>query len=100
MLKRFHSICKSDCLIIGQNQREVKMAIAQSILLFVLAGLCEIGGGYLVWIWLREGRSHWIGLIGGLVLMLYGVIPTLQPEHNFGRIYAAYGGIFVIMSLL
>jgi small multidrug resistance family-3 protein len=76
------------------------MVIAQAIALFVLAGLCEIGGGYLVWLWLRDGRSHWIGLIGGLVLMLYGVIPTLQTEHNFGRIYAAYGGIFVVMSLL
>jgi len=47
--------------------------------LFLLAGLCEIGGGYLVWLWLREGRSVWLGLIGGIVLVLYGVIPTLQP---------------------
>lgn len=54
------------------------MNIAQSISLFVLAGLCEIGGGYLVWIWLREGRSRWIGLIGGLVLMLYGVLAVYE----------------------
>jgi len=76
------------------------MSIAHSLALFVLAGLCEIGGGYLVWLWLREGRSPWLGLAGGLVLMFYGVVPTLQPARVFGRIYAAYGGIFIIMSLL
>lgn len=72
------------------------MLITKSIILFVLAGLCEIGGGYLVWLWLREGKSIWIGIFGGVVLALYGIIPTLQPAH-FGRIYAAYGGVFVIM---
>jgi small multidrug resistance family-3 protein len=77
------------------------MFIARSLALFLLAGLCEIGGGYLVWIWLREGRSTWYGLIGGIVLVLYGVIPTLQPaSFNFGRVYAAYGGVFIILSLL
>lgn len=65
--------------------------------LFLLAGLCEIGGGWLVWQWLREGRPGWRGLAGGLVLVLYGVVPTLQPAH-FGR--AAYGGFFIILSLL
>jgi small multidrug resistance family-3 protein len=74
--------------------------IARSMLLFVLAGLCEIGGGYLVWLWLREGRSVWLGAAGGLILFLYGVLPTLQPAGApFGRIYAAYGGIFVVLSL-
>src|SRR4051794_23462200 len=74
--------------------------IARSVLLFVLAGLCEIGGGYLVWLWLREGRAVWLGAIGGLILFLYGVLPTLQPAGaSFGRVYAAYGGIFVVLSL-
>jgi small multidrug resistance family-3 protein len=74
--------------------------IARSILLFALAGLCEIGGGYLVWLWLRESRAVWLGVAGGLVLFLYGVLPTLQPsEAHFGRVYAAYGGIFVALSL-
>jgi small multidrug resistance family-3 protein len=77
------------------------MFIAHSLTLFLLAGLCEIGGGYLVWVWLREGRSVWFGLIGGIVLVLYGVIPTLQPAvFNFGRVYAAYGGVFVVLSLM
>ncbi len=75
--------------------------IARSLLLFLLAGLCEIGGGYLVWLWLRDGRGAWLGALGGLVLFLYGVLPTLQPrEAHFGRVYAAYGGIFIVLSLL
>lgn len=73
--------------------------VLQSVVLFVIAGLCEIGGGYLVWLWLREGRGIAVGALGGLVLFLYGVIPTFQRAH-FGRVYAAYGGVFVIMSLL
>lgn len=75
------------------------MAIIQSLLLFLLAGLCEIAGGYLVWLWLREGRNLWLGILGGVLLVLYGVIPTLQTA-SFGRVYAAYGGIFIVLSLL
>ncbi len=75
-------------------------SIARSILFFALAGLCEIGGGYLVWLWLRDGRAAWLGALGGLILFLYGVLPTLQPEGaSFGRVYAAYGGVFVALSL-
>ncbi len=73
--------------------------IAQSVVLFVLAGLCEIGGGYLVWQAIRGGKGWPIGILGGLVLVLYGIIPTFQSAH-FGRVYAAYGGVFVVMSLL
>lgn len=72
----------------------------QSIVLFIVAGLCEIGGGYLVWLWLREGKSIWLALVGAVILVLYGVIPTYQPSPNFGRVYAAYGGVFVVMSML
>jgi small multidrug resistance family-3 protein len=69
------------------------------ILLFLLAGLCEIGGGYLVWSWLRHGRSALLGIGGMAALALYGVIPTLQPgEHPFARVYAAYGAIFIVLS--
>lgn len=73
--------------------------ILKSLLLFVLAGLAEIGGGYLVWQWLREGKAFWFGLVGGIVLFFYGIIPTLQTESTFGRVYAAYGGIFIILSI-
>ena len=71
----------------------------QSLLLFVVAGICEIGGGYLFWLWLREGKSVWLAVIGVIVLAIYGVVPTLQPA-NFGRAYAAYGGIFIVLSIL
>jgi len=71
----------------------------QSLLVFGLAGLCEIGGGYLVWLSLREGKSGWFALIGVAMLGVYGIIPTLQPTH-FGRAYAAYGGVFIALSIL
>ena len=73
--------------------------VVSSIFLFLVAGLCEIGGGWLVWQWLREGRGLTWGLAGGLVLILYCIIPTFQPAH-FGRVYAAYGGFFIFLSLL
>ncbi|WP_085523716.1 YnfA family protein [Tuberibacillus sp. Marseille-P3662] len=71
-----------------------------SVLVFILAGLAEIGGGYLIWLWLREGHSFYWGLLGGLTLALYGVIATFQVFPSFGRVYAAYGGVFIILSIL
>jgi len=73
--------------------------IAKSIFYFLVAGLFEIGGGYLVWLWLREGKPVHYGVLGAVILVLYGVIPTFQPA-NFGRVYAAYGGIFIVLSIL
>jgi small multidrug resistance family-3 protein len=77
---------------------DIKIIIV-SLVLFFAAALMEIGGGYLVWQWIREKKGIVIGLIGGIILFLYGIIPTLQPSH-FGRTYAAYGGIFVISSIV
>ena len=73
------------------------MPIGRSIALFVIAGLCEIGGGYLVWQWWRNGSWWGLGVLGGLVLFLYGIVPTYQPQH-FSRTYAAYGGWFLSCS--
>jgi small multidrug resistance family-3 protein len=73
--------------------------ISVTLLFFFIAGLCEIGGGYLVWLWLREGMSLIIGALGGFVLFLYGIVPTFQPSY-FHRIYAAYGGIFIVMAVV
>ena len=72
---------------------------AKSVFLFVLAGLAEIGGGYYVWQYWRNGAYWGIGALGALALVLYGIIPTYQPAH-FGRVYAAYGGWFVVLSIL
>ncbi|KWX81169.1 hypothetical protein AMQ83_35025 [Paenibacillus riograndensis] len=71
-----------------------------AILLFIVAGLAEIGGGYLVWLWLREARPLWYGLVGALILVAYGIIPTLQKFPSFGRVYAAYGGVFIVLAVL
>jgi small multidrug resistance family-3 protein len=73
--------------------------VVYSIFFFLLASLCEIGGGYLVWLWLRSDMSWILGAIGGFILFLYGIIPTFQPTY-FHRIYATYGGIFIVMALL
>lgn len=75
------------------------MNVVKSVSLFIAAGLCEIGGGYLVWLSVRGGKPCWYGVLGGAVLIIYGLIPTLQ-ENNFGRTYASYGGFFIAMSLL
>lgn len=75
------------------------MEYLKSIFFFLVAGLCEIGGGYLIWLWLREGKGWEFAIVGAIVLVLYGIIPTLQPA-NFGRVYAAYGGIFIFMALI
>ncbi|PDY46908.1 YnfA family protein [Bacillus pseudomycoides] len=72
----------------------------KAAVIFILAGLAEIGGGYLIWKWIREGGSIWLGLMGGIILCLYGVIATFQVFSSFGRVYAAYGGVFILMSLL
>ncbi|CAM5216670.1 Small multidrug resistance family-3 protein OS=Ureibacillus acetophenoni OX=614649 GN=SAMN05877842_10683 PE=3 SV=1 [Ureibacillus acetophenoni] len=72
----------------------------KAIVLFVLAGIAEIGGGYLIWQWLREDKSALLGLLGGIALVLYGIIATWQVFPSFGRVYAAYGGVFIVLSVL
>lgn len=76
------------------------MDTARSIALFVAAAVAEIGGAWLIWQGVREHRGLlWIG--GGVVALgVYGFVATLQPDASFGRILAAYGGVFVAGSLL
>ncbi|MFF0657669.1 MULTISPECIES: YnfA family protein [Micromonospora] len=75
------------------------MTVARSILLFLLAALAEIGGAWLVWQGWRENRGLlWIAA-GVVALGAYGFVATFQPDPNFGRILAAYGGVFVAGSL-
>ena len=66
--------------------------LLHSAAIFLVAGVFEIGGGWLVWGSMREGRPFWWGILGGLVLAAYGVIAAAQPPGlDFGRAYAAYG---------
>ena len=75
------------------------MTVAKSILLFGLAALLEIGGAWLVWQGVREHKG-WVWIGAGVILLgIYGFVATLQPDANFGRILAAYGGVFVAGSL-
>ena len=76
------------------------MIVARSVALFAVAALFEIGGAWLVWQGIREHRGRlWIGA-GVIALGLYGVVATLQSDDNFGRVLAAYGGIFVAGSIV
>jgi small multidrug resistance family-3 protein len=75
------------------------VSIIHAIILFLLAGLAEIGGGYLIWLWLREGKPYYWGISGGIALAVYGVIATFQTFPSFGRVYAAYGGVFIVLSI-
>ncbi|AUZ87954.1 YnfA family protein [Arthrobacter sp. TmT3-37] len=75
------------------------MTILRMTLLFVLAAAAEIGGAWLIWQAVREGRPLWWAGLGVMALGAYGFVATLQPDPNFGRILAAYGGVFVAGSL-
>ncbi|MFB3763960.1 MAG: hypothetical protein ACE14P_01785 [Methanotrichaceae archaeon] len=81
--------------------------LARSLLLFPLAGLCEIRGGRAEEVERRRishmamdkrWKGNWFAVLGAAILALYGIIPTFQPA-NFGRVYAAYGGIFIILPI-
>jgi small multidrug resistance family-3 protein len=81
------------------SELNTTLVVLTSIALFFVAAVAELGGGYMVWKWLRERKGVLFGILGGIVLFIYGVIPTFQPAQ-FGRVYAAYGGIFIVSSIL
>lgn len=72
---------------------------ARSIALFAAAAVAEIGGAYLVWIGLRDGKGVLYVVLGVVSLGLYGAVATLQPSNEFGRVLAAYGGVFIVGSI-
>ena len=72
----------------------------RSIALFAAAALAEIGGAYLVWVGLRDDKGPLVVALGVIALGLYGVVATFQPDNEFGRVLAAYGGVFIIGSLV
>jgi small multidrug resistance family-3 protein len=76
------------------------MTIAKSVLLFALAALAEIGGAWLIWQAVREDRAWWFAGLGVMALGAYGFIAAFQPDANFGRVLAGYGGIFIAGSLV
>jgi small multidrug resistance family-3 protein len=72
----------------------------RSIALFVVAALAEIGGAYLVWVGIKDHKGIVFVALGAMALTAYGVIAAFQPSHEFGRVLAAYGGVFIVGSLL
>src|SRR4051812_49858022 len=82
------------------DDRLAAVTLARSVLLFVLAAVAEIGGAWLIWQGVREHRGLlWAGA-GVVALGGYGFVATLQPDASFGRVLAAYGGVFVVGSPL
>jgi small multidrug resistance family-3 protein len=73
--------------------------VGKSIALFVVAAIAEIGGAYLMWQAIKEGRGALFAVAGAVALVGYGAIAALQPEAHFGRVLAAYGGVFIVGSL-
>jgi small multidrug resistance family-3 protein len=73
---------------------------ARSIALFIAAAFAEIGGAYLVWLGVKEDNGIAFVALGAMALTAYGVLAAFQPSHEFGRVLAAYGGVFIVGSLL
>ena len=71
-----------------------------SVALFALAALAEIGGAWLVWQSVREAKPWWWAGLGVMALGAYGFVAAFQPEVHFGRVLAAYGGVFIVGSLV
>jgi small multidrug resistance family-3 protein len=74
--------------------------LLRSIFLFAAAAVAEISGAFLIWRGVREGAGPAAVLLGAAALVAYGLLATLQPSSHFGRVLAAYGGVFVIGSLV
>jgi small multidrug resistance family-3 protein len=68
--------------------------------LFIAAAVAEIGGAYLMWQAIKEHRGVGFALAGAVALVGYGAVAALQPDAHFGRVLAAYGGVFIVGSLL
>ena len=73
---------------------------ARSIALFMAAAFAEIGGAYLVWVGIKDHKGVAFVALGAMALTAYGVVAAFQPSHEFGRVLAAYGGVFIVGSLL
>lgn len=81
------------------------LTVFQALVVFIVSGFAEIIGGWLIWKAIRSNndgttKPWWWAVIGSVVVIVYGFLPTLQPTDSFGRIYAVYGGFFIVLSFL
>ena len=103
-LLRFYTSSLSDTTVAAPTKKmDPATTYVVIVALFVAAGVLEIGGGWMWWQALREGKPWWYAVIGSAMLCFYGVVPTFQPQtagtEDFGRVYAAYGCWFILLSL-
>ena len=103
-LLRFNTSSLSDTIVAAPTKKmDPATTYVVIVALFVAAGVLEIGGGWMWWQALREGKPWWYAVIGSAMLCFYGVVPTFQPQtagtEDFGRVYAAYGCWFIMLSL-
>jgi small multidrug resistance family-3 protein len=75
------------------------MDILKTFALFVITAFAEIVGCYLPYLWLKQGRSAWLLVPAALALAAFAWLLTLHP-HAAGRVYAAYGGVYIGVALL
>jgi small multidrug resistance family-3 protein len=68
--------------------------------IYILAALGELGGTYAFWRWLKGGGPAYLALVGLAALLFYAVVQTYQPEGTYGRVYAAYAGVFLVGAML
>ena len=97
-------MCEAHLVVVGSDYWYVWQPMwliyfSATVALFVAAGLLEVAGGWLVWGALRGGRPGWFAALGAVLLVGYGFVPCAQPLDDFGRIYAVYGGFFIVLSL-
>ena len=74
--------------------------IVKTFAIYILAALGELGGTYAFWRWLRGGGTAYLALVGLAALLFYAIIQTYQPEGAYGRVYAAYAGVFLVGAML
>ena len=75
------------------------MKLLLTAALFVVTALAEIIGCYLPYLWLREGKSPWLLVPAAISLAIFAWLLTLHPTAA-GRVYAAYGGVYVTVAIL
>lgn len=72
----------------------------KGLIVYALAAVCEIGGCFAFWAWLRQGRSAWWAIPGVLALVAFAWLLTRVEAAAAGRAFAAYGGIYILSSIV